>query len=218
MLSLTEENYLKALYLLANEQGAVNLSDLSRKLDVSSPTANSMIKNLHQKSLVKYEKYKPIQITKTGKLKAAMVIRKHRLTEMYLVEKMGFGWEEVHSIAEQVEHVKAPAFFDKMDEILGFPKVDPHGSPIPDKKGNITKQYHQPLSQCKVNDVVKLESLKESGKDFLQFLNTREIELGTTITIKAIEPFDNSMELLYGKDKKGTFSTLVCDRLLVSTS
>lgn len=216
MLSLTEENYLKALYLLANEQGEVNLSDLSKRLEVSSPTANSMVKNLHQKKLVKYEKYKPILVSKTGQLKAAMIIRKHRLTEMYLVDKMGFGWEEVHSIAEQVEHVKAPAFFDKMDEILGFPKVDPHGSPIPDKKGNITKQYHKPLSKCKVGETVKLESLKESGTDFLNFLNSRKIELGTEITVKAIEPFDNSMDLEYGKNKRENFSKLVCERLLVS--
>lgn len=215
-LTLTEENYLKSLYLLANEKGEVNLSELSRRLEVSSPTANSMIKNLDQKKLVKYEKYQPITLTKKGALKAAMIIRKHRLTEMYLVDKMGFGWEEVHSIAEQVEHIKAPAFFDKMDELLGFPKVDPHGSPIPDKKGKVTQQYHQPLSECKKGDTVKLESLQESGTDFLNFLNSRSIELGVNIEIMSVEPFDGSMELSYGEGQTHLFSKLVCDRLLVS--
>ena len=215
-LTLTEENYLKAMYLLANKDDEVSLSDLSKKLEVSSPTANSMVKNMHQKELVRYEKYKPILITKMGKLKAAYVIRKHRLTEMYLVEKMGFGWEEVHHIAEQVEHIKAPVFFDKMDEILGYPKVDPHGSPIPDKDGKVNAQFFQPLSNCRIGQIVKLESLKNSETEFLNFLNSKEIELGIEIEIHQIESFDKSMEVSYGNRKKEVISNLVSERLLVN--
>jgi DtxR family Mn-dependent transcriptional regulator len=137
MASQTEENYLKALFSLADEKGEISVSELSRILEVSMPTANSMVKNLHEQGLVHYEKYKPLSLTLKGKKEAALIIRKHRLTEMYLVEKMGFGWEKVHEIAEQIEHIKSTAFFDRMDELLGHPTIDPHGSPIPDKHGRV---------------------------------------------------------------------------------
>jgi len=216
MLSQTEENYLKTLYLLANEDNEINLSEISKRLEISSPTANSMVKNLHEKGLVKYEKYKPILLTQKGKLSAAYIIRKHRLTEMYLVEKMGFGWEDVHEIAEQMEHIIAPRFFDKMDELLGFPEVDPHGSPIPDKDGKVIQQHHQQLSHCVQGETVVLASLKQSENDFLNFLNSRDLSLGTIITVHAIEPFDQSMVVSYNKRKNESLSFTVCEQLLVT--
>jgi DtxR family Mn-dependent transcriptional regulator len=216
MLSPTEENYLKTLYLLANKDNEINLSELSKRLDISSPTANSMVKNFNEKGLVKYEKYKPIILTAKGKLSAAVIIRKHRLTEMYLVDKMGFGWEDVHEIAEQMEHVKSPHFFDKMDELLGYPNVDPHGSPIPDKQGKVIKQHYEQLSQCIEGETVYLASLKQSQNDFLNFLNSRELSLGTKIVIKSIEPFDKSMVVSYGSRTNETLSNSVCEQLMVS--
>src|SRR5882672_396420 len=119
MNSQTEENYLKALFNLANEKGETSVNELSRLLGIKMPTVTSMMKKLAEKKLVHYESYKPLRLTEKGKKEAALVIRKHRLTEMFLVEKMGFGWEEVHDIAEQVEHIRSAAFFDKMDELLG---------------------------------------------------------------------------------------------------
>ena len=137
MASQTIENYLKAIYLSAHPGGTVTTSELAEALGVRLPTVNSMVKRLGEKGLVKYEKYKPLMLTEAGVQQAAQIVRRHRLTEMYLVERMGFGWEEVHDIAEQIEHIKAQPFFDRMDELLEFPKFDPHGSPIPDKEGNI---------------------------------------------------------------------------------
>lgn len=131
MASSTEENYLKALFNFCNTEGEVKLSQISDILKVSKPTANSMVKNLRKQGLVNYEKYQPLSLTEKGKKVAALVVRKHRLTEMFLYQKMGFTAEEVHEIAEQMEHIDAPKLFDKMDELLGFPEVDPHGSPIP---------------------------------------------------------------------------------------
>src|SRR5579864_5819241 len=133
MISLTEENYLKALFNLASDAGEVNVNELSKQLDIKMPTVTSMMKKLAEKELVHYESYKPLKLSEKGKKEAGLIIRKHRLTEMFLVEKMGFGWEEVHEIAEQVEHIQSVGFFTKMDELLGFPGIDPHGSPIPDK-------------------------------------------------------------------------------------
>jgi len=215
MASQTEENYLKALFTLADNDGEISLSDLSNALQVSTPTANSMIKNLHQQGLVNYEKYKPLSLTAKGKKEAAFVIRKHRLTEMFLVQKMGFGWEMVHEIAEQVEHIKSPAFFDRMDELLGHPTVDPHGSPIPDKNGKINSKPYHKLSECKAGDSVKLAALAHSSEEFLKYLNTKKLSLGLTIIIESVESYDNSMTIRYSKNQREMVSAVVCEKLLV---
>ena len=215
MASPTVENYLKALYSLANEAGEINLSDLSIQLEVSKPSANSMVKTLMQQGWVIYEKYKPIKMTEAGRKAAALVIRKHRLTEMFLVKKMGFAWDEVHDIAEQIEHIKAPEFFDRMDHLLDFPKVDPHGSPIPDKEGNVPVFNYKKLSECLVGDRVRLVGLNQSSKELLEFLDSRNIGLQVELEIKSIEPFDHSMLLTYAQHPSETLSQKVCERLLV---
>lgn len=215
MVSSTIENYLKALYTLANEQNEINLSDLSIHLGLSKPTVNSMVKTLHQEGWVKYEKYKPLKLTGKGRKAAALIIRKHRLTEMFLVEKMNFGWDEVHEIAEQVEHIKSPEFFDRMDKLMDFPKVDPHGSPIPDKEGNIIHHDYKKLSECQEGDRVTLRALTNSSKEFLKFLDGRDISLKTEITIRSIEPFDHSMVVEYDQHISETLTQKVCEKLLV---
>ena len=215
MASHTVENYLKALFALANEAGEVGISDLSDHLAVSKPSVNSMAKALQQDGL-KYEKYKPLKLTAKGKKAAALVVRKHRLTEMFLVEQMGFGWDEVHDIAEQVEHVKAPAFFDRMDELVGFPTVDPHGSPIPDAQGNVLEIDCVKLSECAVGEKVSLVGLSQSSKSLLTFLDSHGIALGHTFDIRAVEPFDGSMTVVHQGAADQTFSLKVCERLLVN--
>src|SRR5580658_989636 len=214
MISLTEENYLKALFNLANNDGEVNVNELSKQLDIKMPTVTSMMKKLAEKKLVHYESYKPLRLTEKGKREAALIVRKHRLTEMYLVEKMGFGWEEVHDIAEQVEHVQSAAFFDKIDELLGFPKLDPHGAPIPDKNGKFAGVAYDKLSECHAGDSVKVSAVIHTSSEFLKFLNSRDIRLGTKIKIKSIEPFDGSMIVTYD-DRQETFSLTASERLLV---
>lgn len=215
MASQTEENYLKALFSLMDDQNEVSLSELSKALNVKTPTVNSMVKKFYQKGLLDYEKYKPLKLTSKGKLQAAFIIRKHRLTEMFLVEKMGFGWEEVHEIAEQIEHVKSTIFFDRMDELLGFPKVDPHGSPIPDKTGTINRQSYKKLSDCKIGQIVKLSALSHSSSEFLQFLNTRELSLDTILEIKSKELFDGSMIISYTNHPSEMLSQIASEKLLV---
>ena len=126
MMTLTEENYLKALFHLSVENPEVSVLDLSKSLDIKMPTVNSMVKKLASKGQVRYEKYKPLQLTEEGRRSAGLIIRKHRLVEMFLVEKMGFGWDEVHEVAEQLEHIRSPKLFRKIDEILNHPKTDPH--------------------------------------------------------------------------------------------
>jgi DtxR family Mn-dependent transcriptional regulator len=214
MNSLTEENYLKALFNLAGDKGEVNVNDLSRHLDIKMPTVTSMMKKLAEKKLVHYEPYKPLRLTEKGKKEASLIIRKHRLTEMYLVEKMGFGWEEVHEIAEQIEHIQSSGFFDKMDALLGFPKFDPHGAAIPDRTGKVTWVAYDRLCDCRQGDTVKLSAVVHSSSEFLKFLNNRGIRLGLRIKVRSVEAFDGSMVVAYD-NRQETLSQTVCERLLV---
>ncbi|MBL7943730.1 MAG: metal-dependent transcriptional regulator [Flavobacteriales bacterium] len=218
MNSLIEENYLKALFNLADANGEVSVNELSLHLGIKMPTVTSMMKKLAAKKLVHYQSYKPLRLTTGGKKAAALIIRKHRLTEMYLVEKMGFGWEEVHDIAEQIEHLQSAAFFDRMDKLLGHPTTDPHGSPIPDRNGHLSHQKHIKLADCKPGMTVTLRGVLEESPDFLKYLNSRNIKLGLKLRIKSVEPFDGSMLVVYPGHSGETLSEMVCSRLLVSSS
>ena len=215
MNSFTEENYLKALFNLSHERGEVSVNELSKQLQIKMPTVNSMMKKLAEKKLIFYESYKPLRLTEKGKKEAGIIIRKHRLTEMYLVEKMGFGWEEVHDIAEQIEHIQAQELFIKMDELLGHPTVDPHGSPIPDKNGKIQWLEFTKLSDCAAGDTVKLAAVTNSSDEFLKFLNSRSLNLGLKLKIKLIEPFDGTVIVSYAKKNAESLSRVVSEKLLV---
>jgi DtxR family transcriptional regulator, Mn-dependent transcriptional regulator len=214
MNSQSEENYIKAIAALANENLEVHLSDLSQYMQVSNPSANSMVKKLQQKNWLIYESYKPMVLSPEGQKQAAKIIRKHRLTEMYLVEKMGFGWEEVHAIAEQIEHIDSPKFFDKMDEILGWPSQDPHGSPIPDKDGNISIFPSLGLHNLQAQQQARVMAIADTSIDFLTYLNGLSIKLGTEIGILQKDDF-NELMVLQIHQKQHTLSYKVCSKLLI---
>lgn len=201
---------------LADDDDRVNVSDLSKALGVSTPSANSMVKKLSDSGLIHYEKYRPLQLTDAGRRAAALIVRKHRLTEMFLVEKMGFGWEEVHPIAEQIEHVKSPEFFARMDELMGHPTTDPHGSPIPDPEGNIAAQEYAKLSEVSPGQTVTIAALADSSESFLLYLNDRQLALGIPLTVLRIEPFDGSLTVSYPGQSSLNVSKVVGDKLLVS--
>lgn len=209
------ENYLKALYYLHIKNPEISLTDLGQVLEVSKPTVNEMVKKLHKQGWVTYEKYKPLTLTATGKRQAAMVIRKHRLSEMFLSEIMGFGWEEVHEMAEEIEHLRTEKLFDRMDELLGFPTKDPHGSPIPDKEGNFSKLDYKTLAQAKVGDKLIIRALRNSASDFLVYLNKKEICLGLEITVDQIEVYDKSFTVSYAAHKNVVLNHAVASSLLV---
>ncbi len=137
MNTLTEENYLKSLYSLSLENEEITVKEIAGRLDIKMPTVTSMIGKLADKKLVRYEKYKAIELTDKGMKQALLILRKHRLTELFLSQIMNLGWEEVHDIAEQIEHIQSERFFTRVDEMLGFPKFDPHGEPIPDASGKL---------------------------------------------------------------------------------
>lgn len=193
----------------------MNVNELSKELGIKMPTVTSMMKKLAEKKFVLYESYKPLRLTEKGKKEAGLIIRKHRLTEMFLVEKMNFGWEEVHDIAEQIEHIRSPEFFEKMDELLGYPKMDPHGSPIPDRNGKMTWKTYDKLSDCKAGETVRLSAVINTSSEFLKFLNSRDMHLGLKMKIRSVEAFDKSMVLSYGKRNSEQVSQQVSERLLV---
>ncbi len=211
----TKENYLKNMYLLADGDGNIAMSELGKKMGVSTPTVNSMVKRLQDEGWVVYNKYKPLRLTAEGEKTAALILRKHRITEVFLSEKMGFSWEAVHDIAEDMEHVGSEALFDRMDEMLGYPDSDPHGSPIPNKEGIIISKNYSKLSDFSKGNVVRLRSLVKSTNDFLVFLNKKKIKLGIEISIESVEPFDNSYTVSYPGHQSVMLSKEVCERLLV---
>jgi len=215
MYSVVEENYLKALLSLANADDEVSINELSKRLNIKMPTVNSMMKRFAEKELVSYESYKPVKLSAKGKKEASMIIRKHRLTEMFLVEKMDFNWEQVHEIAEQIEHIQSPLFFEKMDALLGYPKFDPHGSPIPDKNGKVVPTSYVALSACEVGEMATLKAVSDSSEAFLRFLNGRSILLGDELQVLSKEAFDGSMQVEVKGKSAEMFSLLICEKLLV---
>ncbi len=214
MNSFTEENYLKAMFNLSEKFGEVTVNELSKSLNIKMPTVNSMVKKLSAKGFLNYQTYKPIQLTEEGKKEALGIIRKHRLTEMFLVEKMGFGWEEVHEVAEQIEHIHSPKFFAKMDELLDFPTVDPHGSPIPDATGKIRWNSYETLNSFQPGDRLKLVAVTNSNDEFLKYLNSKSLVLETEIEILEKETFDQSLTVRFSGEKI-VLSPKVTERLLV---
>lgn len=215
MISLTEENYLKAIFHLQGDDHTVTVNELSKFLHVKMPTVNNMMKKFAQKNWVIYETYKPLRITAEGKKQASLIVRKHRLTEMFLVERMNFSWDNVHEIAEQLEHVHSEMFFDKIDELLNYPKIDPHGEPIPDKEGNVIALDLKKLSDCKIKEKVVFSAVTVSDDDFLTFLSSKNLELGAILQITDIEKYDQSMTILKEDGSSLMLSKIVCEKILV---
>ncbi|MCB0509446.1 MAG: metal-dependent transcriptional regulator, partial [Bacteroidetes bacterium] len=195
-LSETEENYLKAVFhICQTEAKTASTNAISARLQTTAASVSDMIKKLSDKDLIAYEKYKGVSLTKEGKQIAIRLIRKHRLWEVFLVEKLGFKWDEVHDVAEQLEHIKSPELIKKLDLFLDFPKFDPHGDPIPDEEGKMHNLALQKLSLCLEGNVVVLMGVADSSVDFLQYLNQLGLHLGLEIRIGKKFPFDQSQEL-----------------------
>ena len=193
--SQSEENYLKAIYRLSLDlhESTINTNLIAEKLSTKASSVTDMIKKLAVKKLVDYQKYKGVSLTKQGLIIALSIVRKHRLWESFLVEKLHFNWDEVHDIAEQLEHIKSQELVDRLDEFLDFPTHDPHGDPIPDKYGKIDYHHNLMLSSYEVGGECKIVGIKDSSDSFLKYLEKLKIKLGSSITIISKEEFDNSL-------------------------
>ena len=217
MVTLSEENYLKAIYHLSNHGGdSVSTNAIAEKMETKASSVTDMIKKLADKDLVNYVKYQGVKLTEKGRLTAVSVIRKHRLWEVFLVNKLNFSWDEVHDVAEQLEHIKSEKLINELDAFLEFPTHDPHGDPIPDRDGNINALDKIPLSSLKENQESKLLSVKDSSDEFLRYLNKRKIKIGDTIKVLNIEPYDKSIQIKINK-KEMVISGNVADNLYLKS-
>jgi DtxR family transcriptional regulator, Mn-dependent transcriptional regulator len=217
MISLTEENYLKAIFHLSEDgTKAVLTNDLAAEMNTKAASVTDMVKRLSGKGLISYEKYYGVGITKAGKAEALQVIRKHRLWETFLVDKLNFTWDEVHDVAEQLEHIQSPLLIEKLDEFLGFPKSDPHGEAIPDKKGKMEEVKQIPLSEAASKKKATLIAVKNDSPTFLKYLSKIGMKLGSKISIVNKTEFDGSHEILIDGKKKAFISRDAAENLLVN--
>ena len=215
MNTLAEENYLKAIFKISeNENENVSTNSIANELETKASSVTDMIKKLTDKGLVNYEKYKGTSLTKKGNEIAIHIIRKHRLWEYFLVKKLNFQWDEVHSIAEQLEHIKSEKLIKKLDDFLGNPKYDPHGDPIPNKKGSFPKAFSKSLNNLDINKKGIVVGVCKDESSFLQYLDKLKINIGTIIEIIEIIEFDNSLEIKIN-NKKIHISYEVSENILI---
>jgi DtxR family transcriptional regulator, Mn-dependent transcriptional regulator len=214
--SFTEENYLKAIYKLSEKSDIVTTTDIAHMLNIRSATVTDMLKKLALKKFIRYERYKGLQLTEKGRAIGVKIIRKHRLWELFLVQKMKFRWDEVHEIAEQLEHIQSDELINRLDESLGFPKSDPHGDPIPDKNGKFGKVLSIPLSEMRPDTVSVVSGVIENSNAFLQYLDKIGIALGDKIRIHSIETYDHSHRITVNQGKELFISESVAKNILVN--
>lgn len=202
MFSLSEENYLKAIFHLETSyKSGVSTNALAEEMQTKASSVTDMIKRLSDKDLVNYKKYQGVKLSEAGKKAAIEVIRKHRLWEVFLVEKLGFNWDEVHEVAEQLEHIKSEKLTNELDKFLEYPKKDPHGDPIPDANGKFTVGDRILLSALKKGESGICVGVKDSSVEFLQYLDKNGISLGKEIRVLEKEDFDQSMLIKMEKNE-----------------
>lgn len=217
MLSFVEENYLKAIYHLSNSgEESVTTNALAEEMQTTPASVSDMVRKLSKKEVVHYKKYQGVNVSEEGKLLALHVIRKHRLWEVFLVEKLDFNWDQVHDVAEQLEHIKSPLLIQRLDEFLGFPKYDPHGDPIPDENGEFTESKREQLSMVETGITGIVVAVEDSGTSFLKYLDKVGISIGTKITVVDITEFDGSMDITIDQKKNITVSKTVADNIWVA--
>ncbi|HEY4209534.1 MAG TPA: metal-dependent transcriptional regulator [Puia sp.] len=213
--SASKENHLKAIFHLQHEQGIVTTNALAAALQTRPASVTDMLKKLKEQKLLIYERYKGFRLNNEGKKAAIQVIRKHRLWEHFLVKKLQFGWDEVHEIAEELEHISSKKLVDRLDAFLGFPETDPHGDPIPDSQGRFLQRRQISLSELPLNKVVQVTAIASQTTEMLELLQHKNIKLGTRLEVRKKFPFDNSLEVKIRNRPPVTLSAQVAKNVMV---
>jgi len=220
--SSTVENYLKAIYLgssaLEPPQRLLPMGHLSSAVGVAPGTATTMVKTLAESGLVEYEPYTGVALTPAGEKLAVLVLRRHRLIELFLVQVMGYSWDEVHDEAEQLEHVVTDRLVDRMDEMLGRPEADPHGDPIPSAEGYVKTQDAQSLLTCPLNTRVTVTRVIDQDKDFLRFIERHHLKPGEPIEVEDRDAAADSVRIRGREDSVVTIGTRAASKLLVQVT
>jgi DtxR family Mn-dependent transcriptional regulator len=220
--SSTVENYLKAIYLgetqLPNGQRLLPMGQLASALGIAPGTATTMVKALAESGLVEYEPYNGVRLSEAGEKLAALVLRRHRLIELFLVRVMGFGWDEVHDDAEQLEHVVSDRLIERIDEMLGRPAVDPHGDPIPTADGHVPRHSFETLLTCPIEQCMVVTRVTDQDAAFLRFLEQHHLMPGETIVVEARDEVSDSVRLKGRQDQRITIGTRAASKVRVSTT
>ena len=196
-MTIAEENYLKTIFHLSeNHPESVSTNAIAQLINSKASSVSDMLKKLSDKEWIEYKKYQGVKLTASGLLAAKMVVRRHRLWEVFLVEKLGFAWDEVHEMAEELEHIQSNVLIDKLEHYLGFPQNDPHGDPIPNAVGQLPNSEKVKLTEIPLNTEVELVGVDDSSSAFLQYLDKNKIGIGALISIIDKEDFDQSMEVV----------------------
>ncbi len=216
-LSFTEENYLKAIYHLSSQDGeSVNTNALAESMSTTPASANDMVKRLAQKNLIGYQKYKGASLLPSGKKIALNIVRKHRLWEVFLVDKLGFKWDEVHVIAEQLEHIKSPSLIKRLDKFLGYPTMDPHGDPIPNEDGVMKETRRASIAEVNVHSKGIVVAVNNDDTLLLQHLDSLGIKLGSKIDVLERMDFDGSVSITIDEGPKQFLSKAVAENLMIT--
>ncbi len=214
-LSVTEENYIKAIYHLQQADGNVSTNEVAKELATKPASVTDMLKKLKQKKILNYEKYQGFRLSNDGRRIALGIVRKHRLWEYFLVEKLQFGWDEVHEVAEELEHISSKKLIDKLDAFLEYPKFDPHGDPIPDVNGKMAAQPQINLTDLPVNQLAAVSSVGIQSTELLELLKHKNIAIGTKLEVKKKFAFDNSLEIKIKGQNAFTISQQLAQALFV---
>jgi DtxR family Mn-dependent transcriptional regulator len=217
MLTQTEENYLKAIFHLSEEipdKKDAGTNELALHLNVKPATVNDMLKKLKEKKLISYEKYGKITMTKAGRNRALEIVRKHRLWETFLCEKLGFSWDEVHEVAEQLEHIQSPKLIEQLDQFLGYPQFDPHGDSIPNAKGELTNMEKKLLADVPEGKWCKVVAIRDDSAQFLQYVAKVGLKMNLKLKVIARENFDGSIEIVV-EEKHATVSQKFAENIYV---
>jgi len=213
--SSSKENYLKAIYHLQKPDGLVTTNELAEELHTRAASVTDMLKKLKEQKLLNYEPYKGFRLSGEGRKVAVQIVRKHRLWEFFLVEKLHFEWDEVHEIAEELEHISSKKLIDRLDEFLGFPKSDPHGDPIPDSNGRLERSQQILLTDLAPHVSAQVSGIGDQSSEMLELLRHKNIRLGIWVEVKKKFPFDESLEIKIRNGATVTISGQVAKNILV---
>jgi DtxR family Mn-dependent transcriptional regulator len=201
MNTLAEENYLKAIYHLSHQADNVSTNQIAAALSTKAASVTDMLKKLADKQLINYTPYQGVTLTSAGEKIALLIIRKHRLWEYFLVEKLNFKWDQVHDMAEEMEHISSQELIDRLDQFMGYPKYDPHGDPIPDCNGNFKTHELKPISTLTPDCGGTISGVRDHSSEFLQYLDKQQLTIGKKIKVVEVVGYDHSMILQMGNNK-----------------
>lgn len=216
MISQAEENYLKAIFKLSEKtEGSISTNSIAMEMKTAAASVTDMVKRLAKNGFIKYEPYRGVRLSPKGDKIARNLIRKHRIWEVFLFDKLNFTWAEVHDLAEHLEHIQSDELINRLEHLLDYPKFDPHGDPIPDKDGKFAEREQKPLSELAIGESGVIVGVREHSKPFLSYLEQFGLVLGTEVTLLEVYDFDSSIKIMINQSQEHTITQKVGNNLFV---